>query len=474
MDLLESLQTLVGLARAAAVALFLAGGVLRIACWRITRETHDGRMGSALLLLGGLSLPLVALVRGLVGDQPGSALVPLTRGVTTAAVLVLVGGALLRRRQREDGGVARRVLPLAVASSVIVVGLLLLDQRAPYSLPAALSNHVVGLLLGAAWACLAAAAWRKGRTEPWARHAAPLLGAMAVAELFRLPAQLPGTVVAALLTAGVACLVVGSALRDLIEATRREQDLARALSTDLDDALALVTSYDERREELTHDARNALAGVRAAIATLESYGDRLDDRAVGQLRRAALGELAHLEHLVVRDEAAGDCDFDVVDVLADVAEARRAAGLDLSCSLEQARGHGVPGDLVTVVQNLLVNAQRHAAGASVTMRCGNRDGRVEIEVSDDGPGMDDTVAACAFERGSRRANSRGSGLGLYVARTLMRQQGGDVELRDHVGGTRFVVWLPRAQATRALPTQRRPGQADILFSPVSAGSPAPS
>jgi two-component system OmpR family sensor kinase len=78
----------------------------------------------------------------------------------------------------------------------------------------------------------------------------------------------------------------------------------------------------------------------------------------------------------------------------------------------------------------------------VTVQLSTLDGWVEVAVTDRGPGLTETEADRVFDRGVRGAASGGSGLGLYVARTLMRRHGGDVELRSRVGGASFVVVLP--------------------------------
>jgi signal transduction histidine kinase len=73
---------------------------------------------------------------------------------------------------------------------------------------------------------------------------------------------------------------------------------------------------------------------------------------------------------------------------------------------------------------------------------------VEIAVSDRGPGLSEAEAVRVFGRGERGTSSAGSGLGLYVSRTLMRKHGGEVELRGRVGGATFVIVLPAVERRR--------------------------
>ena len=71
------------------------------------------------------------------------------------------------------------------------------------------------------------------------------------------------------------------------------------------------------------------------------------------------------------------------------------------------------------------------------------DGKVEIEVADDGPGLPPKAVENLFRpfRGSARAG--GTGLGLAIARELARVQGGDLKLAESSGrGARFAIELP--------------------------------
>jgi signal transduction histidine kinase len=102
-------------------------------------------------------------------------------------------------------------------------------------------------------------------------------------------------------------------------------------------------------------------------------------------------------------------------------------------------------ELVRVLANLLDNAlQASSATDVVSLTALEQTGRLCIEVSDRGCGMDALSAAKAFEPGftTRRA-SGGSGLGLAVCRDLVGALRGSIDLDSAPGvGTRVRVALP--------------------------------
>jgi signal transduction histidine kinase len=303
----------------------------------------------------------------------------------------------------------------------------------------------VDVTLAMAWLTVAVAAAVKGSHAHWARPAAPLLAAMGLAAVLRVPDHAITTLAAAALTAAVGVLVAASALMDLVRAAQDERDETHHLTRELARARDAAWTRKAWQDELTHDARSTLAGIRAAVHTLDRHGDRLDPATVEELRAATLAELSHLEHMLVRRNAESDA-FDVSEVVRTVTDVRRAAGVQLEVTQEPALVRGVPGDLATVLQNLLVNAQEHAPGAPVSVVVRTIGAHVEITVSDDGPGVPAEGADAVFDRGYRGPESRGSGLGLSIARTLARQQGGELALRRGGTGTSrgasFVLSLP--------------------------------
>jgi len=98
-----------------------------------------------------------------------------------------------------------------------------------------------------------------------------------------------------------------------------------------------------------------------------------------------------------------------------------------------------------VITNLVSNALRHTpADGRTTVAVGSSaDGQV-LSVTDTGSGMGPESASHAFDRFWRSSDSPGAGLGLAIARDLMRAHGGDVELRSALGEGTTVICLFRS------------------------------
>jgi signal transduction histidine kinase len=105
-----------------------------------------------------------------------------------------------------------------------------------------------------------------------------------------------------------------------------------------------------------------------------------------------------------------------------------------------------PVDLVVVVDNLLDNARKHGARMmTMEARKGDKKGRVQVAISDDGRGIDEQRVdpARIFEKGYS-STAEGTGLGLYHAKKVMQDMGGDLILdpKREVGRVEFAMILP--------------------------------
>jgi PAS domain S-box-containing protein len=111
-----------------------------------------------------------------------------------------------------------------------------------------------------------------------------------------------------------------------------------------------------------------------------------------------------------------------------------------------------PTRFAQVLTNLLVNAVKYSpAGTAVRVSARAEDGCVAVEVHNGGPPIAPEILPQLFQpyrRGDVTTGEPGSlGLGLYIARELVRAHGGRIEVRSSAqAGTTFSVWLPREAA----------------------------
>ncbi len=98
-----------------------------------------------------------------------------------------------------------------------------------------------------------------------------------------------------------------------------------------------------------------------------------------------------------------------------------------------------------VVTNLVSNALHHTPDrGTVTVDATRRDAVVEVRVSDTGSGIAAEELARIFDRFYKGHGSRGSGLGLTIARNLVLAHGGEIRAESREGGgTTITFTLPQ-------------------------------
>ena len=196
---------------------------------------------------------------------------------------------------------------------------------------------------------------------------------------------------------------------------------------------------------VSHDLRTPLTRLKLEVA-LAPPAPHMD---------AIRGDLEDMEHMVdeylafARGEGGEPAEtVDVAELVAEVsAEAARAgAQVEVSAPPELyalLRPLAMKRALANLVMNAAVHA-RHVEVAAVQ----RRDGGLDIQVDDDGPGIAPENYEEAFRPFSRldqarNPNTKGVGLGLAIARDVARSHGGEVVLeRSHLGGLCATISLP--------------------------------
>ena len=224
-------------------------------------------------------------------------------------------------------------------------------------------------------------------------------------------------------------------LRVTIEAVNRMQ---RRLQRFLEDRTQMLAA-------ISHDLRAPLARLRLRaelVADGEQQRKMFDDLEAMNVMIDSTLAFARDEsrqeprRLVDLGVLVGDVCEDVADAGGEVSYAGRR-GIDVSCR---------PTLIRRAVANLVDNAVKYGGNARVKI---DRDtDRVVIVVDDDGPGIpaeeQEKVFAPFYRREAARDPSKaGVGLGLSIARTVAREHGGDVTLKNRdSGGLSALIELP--------------------------------
>ncbi|MEM7407646.1 MAG: ATP-binding protein [Pseudomonadota bacterium] len=203
-----------------------------------------------------------------------------------------------------------------------------------------------------------------------------------------------------------------------------------------------VKRHRDALGNLAHTLKTPLAVVRSAMVGVEpelrSAVDeqvrRMDDAVAYHLKRAAAGgERALGVSTDVRATAQS-----IANALGKV-HADKQLTFDLASVEASARFHGDQGDLMEILGNLLDNAAKWASTRVAMSARTTDDNELVIDVTDDGPGLDDAALARIVERGVRTdPDTPGHGIGLAVVHQLVCEvYGGTLEFgAGELGGLR--------------------------------------
>ncbi|CAN5911041.1 hypothetical protein BH11MYX2_BH11MYX2_06460 [soil metagenome] len=289
--------------------------------------------------------------------------------------------------------------------------------------------------------------------------------------------------------------VVISAMRDsngdLVGFSKITRDLTERKHTEEERAARLAAEQANRTKDeffaiLGHELRNPLAPIVTALDLLRMRGGELSKE-----HKIIERKVEHMVRLVddlldVSRIARGMIDLKRRTV--DVREAVQKAIETASPLIEERHHHFkvdlsshellVDGDearLVQVFANLLTNAAKYTnPGGHIAVSVGMHDGRVRVQVSDTGIGIEPDLLTAVFDlfvQGSQKADRGGRGglgLGLALVKALTELHGGTVKIASEgLGrGTTFTVELPSfVEMTDERTTQRSAPQIRAVTNP---------
>jgi PAS domain S-box-containing protein len=398
------------------------------------------------------------------------------------------GRLLLGARRRRRGLASRELALLAPVASALGAALVRAEHLARIreeagKLSAVVEQSTDGILLLDG----------QGTVQLWSPALAGITGILPQDALGRpatallvdadLPAVLPGGVAGAPLVLPVTperptAVVETTVLRPDGERRRvRCSHSAVFTSTGMDRDVVLVHDLTREHETqrlksdfiatVSHELRTPLTPIKGYLDLLLTRGDRMTE----QKRRDCLSLVAdradHLARLVedlllasrLDDDRAGlqlqvsSDHHDLLDVVRQVVDDLDEPRCSLVLPADVAHV-GVVVDrerTVQVLTNLVGNALKYSGSdAPVEVAVVVLDDQVEVRVVDCGPGIPSTHLGRIFDKFHRvqdpmTMTTGGSGLGLYIARSLARSMSGDISVASTLGvGSTFTLCLPVA------------------------------
>jgi two-component system sensor kinase FixL len=222
-------------------------------------------------------------------------------------------------------------------------------------------------------------------------------------------------------------------------------EMAAGVAHELNQPLTAITTYARAAERCLDTPIPDLSAIREVLREINAEGLRA-------------GEIIRRLRQMVRTD--GPEEHAAEDVNALVNEIHSLITADArvhDARLRVVLGKGLPlimGNAVQL-QQVVLNLLRNSLEALRGMPAGTRDveisthqaaeGHVEIQVSDNGPGVDPSVADCLFEPFCTTKGS-GTGLGLAISRTIAHSHGGTIGTRPvDPQGACFFLRLPVAE-----------------------------
>lgn len=233
---------------------------------------------------------------------------------------------------------------------------------------------------------------------------------------------------------------------------REFQNLQRELRASLRQKSRLA-EVGAATNKINHDLRNMLSTARLLSDRLARSGDErtrsLAPTILNTIDRAARLASDAIEY--VRERPTPKlAEVDLADLVDEVGVVLQEQGEDRDPNQLRAWLNEIGGDRVKVDRDLLyrvfLNLGRNAfecGATSVTVRSRAHGGFLLIDVVDNGPGVPPAVASQLFRPFTTGGRAGGAGLGLAIARDLVRLHGGDITLLESSDqGTTFRFTLP--------------------------------
>ncbi|OKY77093.1 MAG: Signal transduction histidine kinase with PAS and PocR sensory domain, partial [Candidatus Methanohalarchaeum thermophilum] len=219
-----------------------------------------------------------------------------------------------------------------------------------------------------------------------------------------------------------------------------------------------ITERKKRKEReellhslLRHDVQNKAQVVEGYLELLKEDPEGNKEYVDKALKAAKESEdIIEKVRTLRKIEKEGIKETKIDSVLKEVMEENRdranERGLEIKKTSSSLKCKVKAGSLLReLFNNITENAIQHSEGTKIKITCKEKQKEVICSIEDDGRGIPDEQKEKVFEKGFKSGETGGSGLGMYLAKQIIENYNGKIEVRDsELGGARFDIYLNKA------------------------------
>ncbi|MFW6375830.1 MAG: PAS domain S-box protein [Thermoplasmatota archaeon] len=216
----------------------------------------------------------------------------------------------------------------------------------------------------------------------------------------------------------------------------------------------------EKRQEflhslLRHDVRNKVSIVKGYHELIMDEDFDLPESVNDYISKAEDGieesieiikKVSSLRKAQEEDVKIVEIDQIVKDVLDHTEDIASDKGIEITCDYTE-EGQEVKGGslLEQVFTNIIENAIQHSGCCHINIHSKSTEDEIIYTIEDNGKGISDEEKKKIFKKGYTTDEERGTGLGMFLVKTLLKIYEGEIEVKDsEMGGTKFNVTLKKA------------------------------
>ncbi|MCD8378058.1 MAG: HAMP domain-containing histidine kinase [Candidatus Gastranaerophilales bacterium] len=221
-----------------------------------------------------------------------------------------------------------------------------------------------------------------------------------------------------------------------------------------------MTKQDDFISTVSHELRTPLTSIRGFAQTMLVSWDKLDDNSKKKFLKIIEQQSNRLIHLVenilsvtkIPDEIIILKKTFVNQSVNTVIQIMKQKYPDYEFKLDlNIKNPAISADsekLQQILINIVENACKYSeTGSNVFVSTDENDKHVLIKIRDTGIGIDEKYAETVFEKFSRIDNpltrkTQGSGLGLYITKSLTEKMNGAISFKNLDKGTEFTIKFP--------------------------------